>query len=318
MIDGKTVVVTVPAYNEGRLIRRTLATIPEFVDGIIVVDDKSEDSTLAEAKAAAVDDARIYIIERDKNGGVGAAIVDGYRAFLRGEGDICVVMAGDAQMDPDDLAHLLAPLVEDRCDYAKGNRLLTRDVAKVMPKDRYLGNIIFTALTKWASGYWHVVDSQCGYTAVSRATLQNLDLDAVFTGYGVPNDLLIRLNVAQARVCDVPVRAIYGEEVSGIQPFTTIPRISMILIKGFWWRMWQRYVLRDFHPLVLLYAFGFLLVLLGLMGGFWLTLQRVLFDHSITSATVVLDALCLLIGFQSVLFAMTFDMLHNADLKVRS
>ncbi|MFT7618581.1 MAG: glycosyltransferase involved in cell wall biosynthesis [Planctomycetota bacterium] len=316
MISGARITVTVPAHNEGRLIEQTIHSIPLSVDRIIVVDDASTDDTTA--KVEKLKDDRIQLIRREKNGGVGAAIVTGYRAFLEDGGDICVVMAGDAQMDPADLEPLIAPIVDGKADYAKGNRLITADVRAVMPKGRFVGNIVFTMLTKIASGYWHVVDSQCGYAAISRETLGLLDLDSVYDRYGVPNDLLIKLNVIQARVCDVPVRAIYDEEVSGINPWTAIPKISFLLLRGFWWRMWQRYVLRDFHPLVLLYCFGSLFSMVGFAGAIWIACLRLFIDQAVTFPTVMGVAIFLIVGIQSLLFAMTFDMLHNNDLRVRA
>ncbi len=316
MIDGRLITVAVPAHDEERLIARALAGIPASVDHIIVVDDASSDRT-AEI-VASLADPRIRLIRRERNGGVGAAIVTAYRAFLDGEDEICVVMAGDAQMDPADLDRLVRPVAEGRADYAKGNRLGSRDVREVMPRDRFVGNVLFTMLTKIASGYWHVVDSQCGYTAISRETLAKIDLDAVYERYGMPNDLLIKLNVARARVCDVEVRPIYGEEVSGIRPWTTIPRISLLLLRGFWWRMWRRHVLIDFHPLALLYAAGSLMVLLGVVGAMWVASLRLFTDRLLTGPTLLFIALLLVVGVVAVLFAMTFDMLHNADLKVRA
>ncbi|MCA9323417.1 MAG: glycosyltransferase family 2 protein [Planctomycetes bacterium] len=315
MIHGARVCVTVPAFDEERLIARTLASIPSEVDRIIVVDDASRDGTLRVLEGIA--DARLEIVRREKNGGVGAAIASGYERFLAGEGDLCVVMAGDAQMDPEDLPDLVRPVATGRADYAKGNRLVGKDVLTVMPRDRFFGNVVFTMLTKVASGYWHVVDSQCGYTAVTRQALEQIDLDRLYPRYGFPNDFLIKLNVTQARVCDVPVRAIYGEEVSGITPWTTIPRISWLLFRGFVWRLWQRHVLRDFHPLVLLYVFGAFFLGLGLLGGLWIAAIRLFTPTVVTTPTVILNALCLLVGVQAILFAMTFDMLHNGDLKVR-
>ncbi len=316
MIDGVKITVTVPAYNEEPLIERTISSIPEIVDQIIVVDDASTDQTVKRIEELA--DSRVKLICREKNGGVGAAIVSGYRSFLEEGGDICVVMAGDAQMDPSDLIPLLQPIIEDRADYVKGNRLVTSDVRSVMPKERFLGNIVFTMLTKIASGYWHVVDSQCGYAAISRRTLELIDLGSVYERYGVPNDLLIKLNVVQARVCDVPVRAIYDQEVSGINPWTAIPKISLLLLRGFWWRMWQRYVLRDFHPLVLLYFFGSFFTTVGIVGAAWVASLRLFVDQAVTFPTVVSIAILLIVGTLSLLFAMTFDMLHNSDLKVRA
>src|SRR5439155_25675099 len=119
----------------------------------------------------------------------------GYRRALEEELDVVCVMAGDNQMDPADLATLVRPVARGELDYAKANRLFTGQAWDLIPRDRYLGNAALSMLTKIASGYWHVADSQSGYTAVGRDTLALLDLDRVFTGYGFPNDLLVHLNV---------------------------------------------------------------------------------------------------------------------------
>ena len=150
---------------------------------------------------------------------------------------------------------------------------------------------------------------------MNRQTLERMELSRVYRRYGFPNDFLIRLNTQRARVCDVPVRVIYGEEVSGIRPVTTIPRISLLLLRGFVRRMWERYVLRDFHPLVLLYGFGMVSFVVGVVLGIRILTLRWGYDSVSTPATVILCALFTIVGFQSLLFAMTFDMLHNADLR---
>ncbi len=246
MIHGTRVAVVVPAFNEADHIARTLVTIPAAVDVVIVVDDASSDGTAAVAMASG--DPRVRVIRRDRNGGVGAAIVTGYRAFLEGAGDICVVMAGDGQMDPADLDALVRPVSTGEAGYAKGNRLAHPAVFRAMPKARLVGNIVFSLLTKVASGYWSVMDSQCGYTAVARDVLTRLDLDALYARYGFPNDMLVRLADARVAVADVTVRPVYAGEVSGINPWITVPRILGLLGRGLAWRLGRRLARRGRGP----------------------------------------------------------------------
>ena len=173
---------------------------------------------------------------------------------------------------------------------------------------------MLSLLTKIASGYWHVADSQSGYTAIGLRTLDMLDLDRVYRRYGFPNDILVHLNVWNARVRDFPSRPIYGVgERSGIRLRKVVPTISWLLVKGFFWRMGQKYVIRDFHPLVFFYMLGFLMTALGLGLGIAETVLRIL-GNNITPATVVLVALLLITGAQFTLFAMWFDMESNKDL----
>jgi glycosyltransferase involved in cell wall biosynthesis len=313
MLEGKRVGVVVPAYNEEGLIAATLQGLPGYVDRVYVVDDASTDATVERARA--VGDPRVEVIVHDRNRGVGAAIVTGYKRALADRMDATAVMAGDNQMDPDELERLSAPVVRDELDYAKANRLFTGSAWKLIPRTRYLGNAVLSFLTKIASGYWHVADSQAGYTVISLRVLRLLDLERIYTSYGFPNDMLVHLNVWNARVRDIPSRPIYGVgERSGIRIRRVVPRISWLLWKGFFWRMREKYVIRDFHPLVFFYFLGFLMTTVGLALGIFVTVLRVE-GHNITTPTIVLVALLLISGSQFILFAMWFDMESNKDLR---
>ncbi len=313
MVEGKRVAVVVPAYREERLVQTTLRGIPDVVDRVFVVDDASPDGTADRAREAA--DARTEVIVHERNGGVGAAIVTGYKRALAEGIDVTVVMAADNQMDPAELVTLVEPVARGEADYAKANRLFTGEAWSIIPRTRYLGNAVLSLLTKIASGYWHVADSQAGYTALGLSALRQLDLDRIYRRYGFPNDMLVHLNVINARVRDVPSRPIYGVgERSGIRLRKVVPRISWLLVKGFFWRMREKYVIRDFHPLVFFYALGFLMLAIGLALGIAETVLRIL-GNQITTATIVLVALLLVSGSQFTLFAMWFDMESNKDLR---
>ena len=313
MVDGKRVAVVVPAHDEELLVEETLRGIPEFVDRIYVVDDASSDATAERARA--LGDPRVEVIVHERNGGVGAAIVTGYRRALEEGAAATAVMAGDNQMDPAELLALLRPVLAGEVDYAKANRLISGEAWTLIPRTRYLGNAVLSMLTKIASGYWHVADSQAGYTAIGHDALAQLDLDRIYTRYGFPNDMLVHLNVRNARVRDVPSRPIYGVgERSGIKIRSVVPRISWLLLKGFFWRLREKYVIRDFHPLVFFYALGLLMTFVGFALGAVEVVLR-LAGNEITTPTIVLVALLLISGSQFTLFAMWFDMEANKDLR---
>jgi glycosyltransferase involved in cell wall biosynthesis len=313
MLEGKQVAVVVPARDEEALLPETLAGIPKFVDRVYVVDDGSEDGTVATAEGAG--DKRVSVLRHERSNGVGAAIVTGYKQALADGADVTAVMAADNQMDPADLETLAGAVARGEVDYAKANRLFTGQAWDLIPRSRYLGNAVLSLLTKIASGYWHVADSQSGYTAIGRDTLGLLDLDRVYRRYGFPNDMLVHLNVVNARVRDFPSRPIYGVgERSGIRYRSVVPRISWLLLKGFWWRLREKYVIRDFHPLVFFYALGALMTLAGLVLGIVETVLR-LMGNELPIATIVLVALLLISGTQFTLFAMWFDMESNRDLR---
>lgn len=313
MLEGKRVAVVVPAHDEEGLIGATLATMPQFVDRIYVVDDQSADATAERARQAG--DPRVEVTSHARNEGVGAAIVTGYERALAEGFDVVCVMAADGQMDPADLEQIAGAVARGEVDYAKANRLFTGQAWQLMPRHRYLGNAVLSMLTKIASGYWHVADSQSGYTAISGEFLQRLDLNRLYRRYGFPNDMLVHLNVWNARVRDFPSRPIYGQgERSEIKLWRVVPTIAWLLLKGFFWRLREKYVIRDFHPLVFFYVFGILLTLAGLVLGAVETVLR-LMGNELTTPTMILVALLIISGSQFTLFAMWFDMESNKDLR---
>ena len=316
MYQGKTVAVVVPAHNEEKLIGQVLDTMPDFVDLIIVVDDASTDQTCAIVTSYCVRFAdRLTLLHHEDNQGVGAAIITGYKQALARDIEVVAVMAGDGQMDPDDLGRVVAPVACGEADYVKGNRLFRGESWQLIPHHRYLGNSVLSLWTKIASGYWHIADSQSGYTAISRVALRRLDLDHIYQRYGMPNDMLIKLNVGNFRVRDVSVRPVYNiGEISGIRLQKVIPAISWLLLRGFCWRLKEKYIIRDFHPLVFFYCMGLTLFPVGSLFGLYLFLYRLLVGTvAITSA---LFAVFLIIsGLQSLFFAMWFDMDYNKHLK---
>src|SRR5918995_279103 len=312
MLEGKTVAVVVPAFREEHLIGETLRGIPEWVDRVYVVDDRSPDATAERAREVGA--PRVEVIVHEENQGVGAAIVTGYKRALADEIACTVVMAGDNQMDPAELDVACLPVVRGEVDYHKANRLFTGQAWDLIPRNRYLGNAVLSLLTKVASGYWHVADSQAGYAAISLPMLRLLDLDRIYKRYGFPNDILVHLNVWNARVRDFPSRPIYGVgERSGIRLRKVVPAISWLLVKGFFWRMREKYVIRDFHPLVFFYMLGFLMTASGLILGVVEAILRFR-GNDLTTPTIVLVALLLISGSQFTLFAMWFDMESNKDL----
>ncbi len=315
MYKGKRVAVVMPAYNEEDMIERAIGSIPEIVDKIYVVDDASKDRTLEKALFLAREDPRIEVISHQVNQGVGGAIVSGYKRARDDAVDITVVMAGDAQMDPEDLIPMIDPIAEGKADYTKGNRLFFRHAWGMIPHVRYLGNSFLSLLTKIASGYWHVADSQCGYTASCLEVLRKIDLDKIYKRYGMPNDMLIRLNEMNFRVKDIPTTPIYNiGEKSKMNIIKVAPRILWLLTKGFFRRMLIKYVIKDFHPLVFFYGLAFVLLFLTIpltIRMFWVILATGLVPK-VNALTV---AFTVITGLQSLFFAMWMDMDYNKHLK---
>jgi glycosyltransferase involved in cell wall biosynthesis len=310
VIRGRRIGVIVPAFNEERLIGKTLGGMPPGVDRVVVVDDGSADGTAT--IIASIADARVAVVTHPRNLGLGQALATGYRRALDEPSiDIWVVMAGDNQMDPDDLPALVEPIIEGRAMYVKGNRLFYPSVWRVMPRHRFVGNAALTLFTKFATGYFHLLDPQCGYTAIHRDAIRFLDLERPHRGYGYNAALLMQLNIYNVAVVDVPVRPVYGDAVSKIRLRSYIPRVGWLLFRSFVHRIAVKYVVRDFHPVGLAYLMLAGLVPVALWSGGVLTYHRL---RHLTSAvsldmlpTLMLFVLTALASLMVFLFAVWMD-----------
>lgn len=363
MLNNKTIAVVVPCYNEETQIGMVIESMPEFVDRIVIINDKSKDKTaqvvldyiskddkshlfideiigkmvknryntaeivldeqMREEKKLFTpskilnDDyqnQRIILIDHLENGGVGAAIATGYKWAKDHDIDCTAVMAGDGQMDPSELEKICNPVVFDNIDYVKGNRLIHRSAWLVIPKVRYFGNSILSMLTKIASGYWHVSDTQTGYTAMSKTALHAIRLHQIYKSYGMPNDMLVKLNIAMCTLKEIEIKPIYNVgEQSKMKIGKVIPRVSSLLFKSFFKRLWFKYLFRDFHPLFLLYHFAIATGLLSLPYLFKI-IKAFVFGLDIGYSPLLAFFFLFATSFQSLLFAMWMDIQDNERL----
>lgn len=326
--DDHSVGVVIPAYNEAGLVGQVIDGLPAFMDRAYVVDDASTDGTwqeiqrhaeegnaqeppLAIADGGTAHERRIIPIRHETNAGRGAAVKTGYTHALDDDMDVIAVIDGDGQMDPTILDRFVEPIVNGRADYTKGNRLLAERHREGMSRWRLFGNTVLTYLTKISSGYWRMMDPQNGYTAISARTLRSIDVDALYDDYGFLNDLLVKLNVANARVVDVAMSARYGNEESGIQYSTFVPKLSGLLLRDFGWRLGTKYLLFDFHPLVGLYALGGIGAIGSVLYFGWVLAA------SFTPARAVLALVLFLMTGLLLTLAMIFDRGHNVPLEGR-
>lgn len=314
MFEGSSIAVVVPCFKEETQIRVVIETMPSFVDRIIVVDDRSPDGTADVVRDCMKSHPNVELLVHEENRGVGAGIATGYKRALELDMDVAVVMAGDAQMPPGELADILRPVTSGDADYSKANRLVTQDAWSTIPRKRFLGNAMLSLLTKIASGYYQVADSQTGYTAITASMLRRLDLDAMYPRYGYPNDMLVRLNVLRARVVDVASVPVYDVgEVSGLKIRRVLFTMSWLLLKRFAWRLWKLYVVRDFHPLVMFYVLGMVMLFTGVLSAAALAILSI-GDGTVSGSSAVAASILLQSGLLLTLFGMLFDFEHNRPL----
>lgn len=304
MYRDMRVAVVVPAHNEERLVPTVVTTAPALVDHVIVVDDASTDATSDAARATG--DPRLEVHRLEENQGVGGAILAGHARALELGADVSVVMAGDAQMDPDFLPQLLDPIADGEAGFTKANRFYDAKSFEGMPRHRVFGNIVLSFMTKAASGYWGLFDPQNGYTAIHRTALERLPLDRIAHRYEFENDLLIKLNILRVPARDVPVPARYGTEVSGMRLTRVAPRLVRLLWKGFWHRIWWKYVLQSFSAVALMLFAGLGLVLFGLAVSVFVIVNTLGPDEA-SPGTVLLAVAPILSGLHFLVSAMMLD-----------
>lgn len=301
-----TVGVVVPAYNEEGYVGPVIEDLPSFVDRAYVIDDGSTDGTWEEIRHHAsvrneTHDGHfpdlVVPIQHEENRGVGGAIKTGYQR-ARAEGiEATAVLGGDNQMDPAELTAYLDPIAAGVADYTKGNRFSDPAHWQAMPRFRFVGNVMLSYLTKIASGYWETMDSQNGYTAISLTALEETDIDGMYEYYGYCNDLLVRLNAADMRVADVPRSSTFAysdDWKSHIDYREYVPRVSVMLLRSFLWRLRRKYLITGFNPVALRYILGIVVTGVSLLGLVVSTLRRRGSQPATWGVSTVLGVLTLL------------------------
>jgi glycosyltransferase involved in cell wall biosynthesis len=314
MYRDKRVALVIPAYNEAKLIKPTLERVPAVIDRVFVIDDRSPDNQAEVIERCAEADSRICLLRHEVNQGPGGSIITGYRKSAEEGYDITVVVGGDNQMGLDEVESFLNPIIDGEVDYTKGNRIVLskfEDTLSKMPRIRFWGNWMITALTKIASGYYKTMDVVDGYTAISKRAIDTINWNHAWKRYGYPMDFLIRLNAYGFKIRDIPRTAIYlpGERQSQIKSFDYAMRVSPMLVRSFFWRLKFKYLYVDFHPLVFFYYLSFVLLPLGLLLGAYLVIDWLFLGGTAVSAPrSILASFFITIGSLFLLFAMLFDM----------
>jgi dolichol-phosphate mannosyltransferase len=300
------IAVVIPCYRTSRQILDVLSRIDANVARIYVVDDACPEGTGDLVEASRPDD-RVRVLRHERNRGVGAAMVTGYRAALADGAQIVVKIDGDGQMDPAQLSRLVAPIAMGAADYTKGNRFYDFALLQDMPRVRLLGNALLSLVNKISSGYWNVMDPTNGYTAIHRAALEALPLGKIDNGYFFESDMLFRLYTVRAVVRDVPLRARYAGESSNLRIGRVLRDFPGKYVSATLKRIFYSYFLRDFNAGTLQLASGLLLLSLGTAYGVTKWINSSVSGFPTTSGAVMLAALPVLVGVQLLLGALQFD-----------
>jgi glycosyltransferase involved in cell wall biosynthesis len=303
----KTAVV-IPAYNEEKLIGRTVKSIPEYVDHIIIVNDASTDKTPEKIKQIVKINKKVILVDNKVNQGVGGSLMNGYEHALKDtKAGAIGIVAGDAQFDTSYLQPMLDELIDREYDYVKASRFFHREAFRKMPRYRQIGNIFISLLTKFSTGYYSITDITNGCGWLSRGILERVNFEFVEKRYDYETSMLTALSIAGAKIKDHAVPAHYGEETSTIKLIPTALRNLRAVWKGFWRRIFYKYVLFDFHPVALFLFGGLLLNIFGWIYVFYILFEKFIRHFSPSSGTVMLAVLPIILGFQMLLTAIIMD-----------
>lgn len=311
MYKKQRVAVVIPAYNEEKLISKTISTLPDFMDYIVVINDGSTDETLSIVKRIAKKDKRLIVIDNEKNLGLGASMARGYKKVLETKTDLVSIMPGDGQCDPSYLPKMIDELHASGADYIKSNRFVDLAALKSMPRFRRFGNVFITLLTKFATGYYSIFDTQNSFGVMRRSALESVPMHLIGGRYEFENTQLIAMSIAGVRIKDFSTPATYGEETSTIDVLPTALRVLRSLWVGFWRRIYYKYILFNFHPVALLFISGSALTLFGLLFGLYVSFLRIFDNLSPSTGTVMLVVLPFVLGFQLLLSALIMDVANE-------
>jgi glycosyltransferase involved in cell wall biosynthesis len=307
MHENLTIAVVIPSYKPGKHLQQVIEGLPPIIDYIIVVDDKCPQHSGEIAREMGKADQRIKVVLHEINQGVGGAVVTGYKKALALDCDIVIKMDADDQMDPAYLPDLIEPVAKKKAGYAKGNRFVDFSALRAMPKFRLIGNSALSFMVKACSGYWNMMDPTNGYTAISSSVLKKINLDNLAKRYFFESDMLIRLNIQNTVVKDVPIPARYGEEESSLSIRNTMLRFPVLLFKGLVKRFVLKYLIYDFNMASIYTLTGMPMLLWGLFYGLFKWIENATHHVATPTGTIMLSVLPLILGTQFIIAAINID-----------
>ena len=301
------IAVAIPCYKVRAHVLEVIEQIPSLVHRIYAVDDKCPDSSGAYIKENCTD-SRVSVLYHNSNQGVGGAVMTAYRQAIHDGIDIIVKIDGDGQMNPKLLPNFVRPIIEERCDYTKGNRFFRLESLKGMPEIRLLGNAALSFITKASCGYWNIMDPTNGFTAIHCSVLRELPLDKIATRYFFETDMLFRLNTLRAVVRDIPMDSVYEDEESNLSVKTVLPEFLKSNVSRMFRRYGYNYWLRDFNIASIYSVLGTILVGTGSIFGLSHWMQSTQTGELSSSGTVMLAALPIILGVQFLIAFLQYDM----------
>lgn len=304
--------VVIPCYKVIGSIGQVVETLPENIDKIYVVDDECPQKSGLWVQGNIID-PKVTVLFNEKNKGVGGAVIAGYQAALNDGMDIVVKVDGDGQMDPALIKKITLPIELGEADYTKGNRFYRLEYLKSMPRIRLLGNAVLSFITKMSSGYWNIMDPTNGYTAIHTSVIKELPLSRLSERYFFESDMLFRLGTIRAVVQDIPMHALYADEVSNLKIHKVIPEFlyahTVRLVKRYLYSYW----LRDFNMASIYSLLAISMLIFGCIFGGFKWYESLSSGIPAASGSIMLAALPLILGMQFMLAFLQYDLANIPD-----
>ena len=306
--------VVIPCYNEEKMITQTIKKLPKYIDNIIAVNDASTDDTISVLNKLKKQNDRLIVVDSKTNQGVGGALISGYDYAMKNTKATAIgIVAGDDQFDSSYLEAMLDDFIDQSADYVKASRFFHREAFKTMPKYRQFGNIFISLLTKFSTGYYSITDITNGCGWLRRDIIEKVDFSIVEKRYDYETSMLTALSIVNAKVIDHAVPAHYGNEKSTIKLIPTAWRNLRAVWKGFWRRIYYKYVLYGFHPVALFLFTGMFFLIISLLIAAFLLYVKLFAHQSPTAGSVMLAVLPFILSVQLVLTALTIDVSNESN-----
>lgn len=306
MQNTALIAVVIPSYKVTRHILGVIEGIGNEVSLIFVVDDKCPDGSGAFVRANCPD-KRVTVLEHTVNQGVGGAVMTGYAAAIKAGASVIVKVDGDGQMDTSLIPKFVVPILTGDADYTKGNRFFNLEQIRSMPPMRLFGNAVLSLMTKLSSGYWDLFDPTNGYTAIHAEVANQLSFDKISKRYFFETDVLFRLNTLHAKVVDVPMDAVYGDEVSNLKISKIVTEFLLKHFRNFLKRLFYNYYLRNMSLASIELPLGLGLFGFGAIYGIVAAVGSARADVETPAGVVMTAALPVLMGAQLILAFLAYD-----------
>jgi glycosyltransferase involved in cell wall biosynthesis len=307
------IAVVIPCYNVATSIKDVVANIPDDVWRVYCVNDSSKDDTAKVTAKLAKSDARVVAVSREKNGGVGATFLEGMTRALADGADVIVKVDGDGQMNGAFVPDFAKPIIDGEADYVKGNRFFDIEHVLQMPRLRLVGNAGLSFFSKLSTGYWHLFDPANGYVAIHSEVARLIPVEKLHSRYFFESDMLFRLSILRAKVIELPLETVYGDEISHLSAWKCLVTFPFLHLRNFMKRIFYNYLLRNFSIGSIALPTGILMILFGATYGLIEWVHSFASNEPATAGTVMLSALPVLVGIQLILSFLGQDIASIPD-----